>query len=366
MPGPDDGVARRLAALRRLLRRRELDGLLVTGVHNVGYLTGFTGEDSAALFTADEAFFLTDGRYTEQASRETRGLAILQRRRGLMELAGRTAARLGLRRLGFEPDRLTVQQHTDLGRRARGVELVPQRGVIEEMRQVKEAGEIRVILKAIRIAEEAFGSIRAAIRPGRTERELAHMLDAAMVRLGADGAAFPTIVAAGERTSLPHARPTTRAIRSGDAVLFDWGARFECYTSDLTRTVFVDRISPFFEALYRVVLDAQRRALRSVRPGRTADRIDQAARDCIKAARHGKHFGHGLGHGTGREVHELPVLNARSKAVLRPRMVFTVEPGVYLPGRGGVRIEDDVLVTRDGCRVLTTTPKSLRDVIVRS
>jgi len=339
--------------------------MLVTSAANCRYLSGFTGDDSSLLVSTDEACLLTDGRYTEQAAQETQGFEIIARRRGLMEWAGRTAKRLNLSRLGFEAHHLSVAQHEDLARGGR-IELCGQPRTIEQLRQKKDAAEIRKVERAVRVAEDAFLRIRPQVKPGRTERELAHMLDSAMWDLGAEGPSFPTIVAAGERSSLPHAKPTNRKIASGDAVLFDWGARVDSYTSDLTRVLFVDRISPVFEKIYGIVLDAQRRALRKVKTGLTADQIDRAARDAIKSRRHGKHFGHGLGHGIGLEIHELPVINGRSKTELKPGMIFTVEPGIYLPGRGGVRIEDDVLVTRGGGRVLTSMPKSLRDMVVRT
>ena len=366
MPPRKPPHAARLVALRRALRVYGVDAFLVTGVHNLRYLTGFTGDDSALLATRDQAFFLTDGRYTEQAEHETTGIEILERKRGLMSLAARTSARLGVRRLGIEADHLSVASHTDLGCHAPGVEITPVRSVVEGIRQVKSAREVRLTAEAVRVAEMAFARVLPALRPGRTELELARMLEDAMRDLGAEGPSFPTIVAAAERSSLPHARPTTRRIRRGDAVLFDWGALRESYTSDLTRVVFVDTISPFFERIYGIVLHAQRRAIRRVQPGLTAETIDHAARDYLKSRRHGKHFNHGLGHGLGLEIHELPVINGRSKTILKPGMIFTVEPGVYLPGRGGVRIEDDVLVTRDGHHVLTSTPKSLRDMVVRT
>jgi Xaa-Pro aminopeptidase len=238
--------------------------------------------------------------------------------------------------------------------------------MVEPHRQVKDGGEKRKILRAVRVAEEAFERIRAAVRPGRTERELANMLEAAMRDLGAESASFPPIVAVAERTSLPHARPTDREVASGDAILFDWGARVDGYCSDLTRMLYVDRITPFFARLHGMVHEAQRRALRMIKAGLSAKDIDGAARDFFKSKRRGKQFSHGLGHGIGLEVHEGPTVNHRSDSDLKLGMVFTVEPGLYLPGRGGVRIEDDVQVTRDGCRVLTSAPKSLQEAVLQT
>ncbi len=358
--------ALRLARLRRDLARQKLDALLVTSEPDVRYLTGFTGNDSALLVTARHAFFLTDGRYTEQADQETRDLEILCRKRGMMELAGRTARRAGVKRLGFESRVLTVAQHEELGRQAPGVKLAPTTDMIENQRILKDPEEVDSIRRAVRVAEQAFLDIRPLIRPGRTEAELAHALNSAMIQLGADSPAFDTIVAFAERSSLPHARPTTRRLRSGDAVLFDWGARVGGYCSDLTRMVFVNIISPFYARVYGAVLEAQRRALRRAEAGIPAAEVDAAARDYLKSQRFGRRFSHGLGHGIGLQIHEAPALNARSTAKLKAGMVFTVEPGVYAPGRGGVRIEDDVLVRRSGIQLLTSAPKLLRDMVLRT
>jgi len=358
--------ALRLARLRRDLTRQKLDALLVTGEPDVRYLTGFTGNDSALLVTAKHAFFLTDGRYTEQAEQETRGVDILCRKRGMMELAGRTARRAGVKRLGFESRALTVAQHEELGRQAAGVELAPTADLIENQRILKDPEEVDSIREAVRVAEQAFLAIRPVIQPGRTEVELAHALNSAMIQRGADSPSFDTIVAFAERSSLPHARPTGRRLRNGDAILFDWGARVAGYCSDLTRMAFVNIISPFYVRVYGAVLEAQRRALSRARAGTPAAEVDAAARGYLKSQRLGKRFSHGLGHGIGLQIHEAPGLNDRSTAQLKAGMVFTVEPGVYVPGHGGVRIEDDVLVRRSGIQMLTSAPKLLRDMVLRT
>ena len=366
MAGKTDYPSRRISKLRRSFKRLGVDAALVTNVPNVTYLTGFTGDDSAVLVARDEAILITDGRYTEQAEGETRGLEIFQRKKGLMEAAGKNAARLKARALGVEAQAMTLAQHKDLRKhcgRTRTVALGP---VVEEQRQVKDADETKRIKRAIRVAEEAFELIRASLRPGQSEREIAARLEAAMRDLGAEAPSFPTIVAINERTSLPHAQPTDRTLRSGDAVLFDWGARVNGYCSDLTRMLFVDTITPFYARIYDQVCQAQQKALIAIKAGLTTDTIDRAARDFLKSKRRGKHFSHGLGHGIGLEIHERPSVSARAATALKPGMIFTVEPGVYLPGRGGVRIEDDVLVRKDGCDVLTSLPKSLQYATLRA
>lgn len=366
MAEPGDPRPRRIQRLRRSFRRLRVDAALITGASNVTWLTGFTGDSSALLLTRDAALFLTDGRYTEQAEHETSGLEIVRRKRGMMDLAARQTRRLGVRRLGIESSHMSVASHVLLVRSAGGTEVKPMDAAVERLRQVKDATEKQRIREAIHIAEQAFAQVRQAVRPGRTEKELARMLEAAMTDLGAECPAFPTIVAAAERTSLPHAQPTDRAIESGDAVLFDWGARRNGYASDLTRMLYVDTIASFYARVHPQVLEAQRRALRAARPGLTADSLDRAARDFLKSKRRGKYFSHSLGHGIGLQVHEGPTISAMSRTELRPGMVFTVEPGVYLPGRGGVRIEDDVLVTGNGSQTLTSAPKSLRHSILRT
>ena len=356
------------ARRRRLIRglkAQSIDGLLVTDPRNVRYLSGFKGEDSALLVTPHETALLTDGRYSEQAQGETRGIAIRVRHKSLMEFAAAEAHRAGLERLGVEAQDVTLAQARALERSLTRTAVKPASGMVEGLRIVKDRTEVAEIRRAVAIAEEAFRATASKVRPGATELELARLLDRTMEDLGADGPAFATIVAAGERCSLPHARPTNRRIGRNDAVLFDWGAAVNGYHSDLTRLVFVDRIPQLYRRLYDAVLEAQRRAIAQLRPGRRAGSIDASARAVLKARRLNKHFTHGLGHGLGLRIHETPVLGAGSQTILRPGMVFTVEPGVYLPGRGGVRIEDDVLITRTGHATLTSLPKSRDAFLVR-
>jgi Xaa-Pro aminopeptidase len=361
--GQADRPAARREKLLRAMRREKLDALLVTNIHNVRYLSGFTGEDSALLVEPDEAVLITDSRYAEQAESEVTSARIFVRRRGLMNAAGQLAQRNGVARLGVEAQNMSLAFFESLSGEIGTLDLKKTSGLVERLRMIKDPSEVEAIRRAARIAESAFEAILPRLRPGMTEIQAARLLDRTMEDMGADGPAFSTIVAAGERTSLPHAPPTGRVLKRGDPVLFDWGARFGLYHSDLTRVVFLYRIPRLFRRLYPIVLEAQRRALACLKAGRTASHVDAAARDYLKSRRHRKHFGHGLGHGVGLEIHEGPSLSANAETRLKSGMVVTIEPGVYLPGRGGVRIEDLALITRRGYESLTSVSKKMEALV---
>ena len=259
---------------------------------------------------------------------------------------------------------MTVSQRDRLAADLPKVELEASSGLVENLRQIKDKEEVARIREAIRQAEKAFGVIRASLRGGKTEKQVADELDAQFRLFGAVGSAFPAIVAVGPRAALPHAKAGAREIGSSDFVLIDWGANGGLYNSDLTRVLVTGKIPPKLERIYRVVLRAQHAAIDAIRPGVVAHDVDRVARDRIARAGFGRYFGHGLGHGLGLEVHEGPRLASGSQVVLKPGMVVTVEPGIYLPGWGGVRIEDDVLVTRTGCEVLSSTPKQFEQMVV--
>ena len=358
--------AARRRRLTRKFRRARIDALLVTKPQNIFYLSGFRGDDSALLVGRSRTVLITDSRYAEEAESVLSGVQLMVRRRGLMQTAAGAAVKADAPRLGVEAAMMTLGEHEELLRWARKTEIAPTRGLVEALRLRKDASEVAAIREAVRIAEAAFREVAAGLAPGQTEIEVARRLDGTMQDMGAEAPAFQTIVASGERSSLPHATPTTRRLRRGEPILFDWGARRRRYHSDLTRMVFWDRIPRFYKSVYSVVLEAQRRALARVKPGREAGKVDAAARAFLKAHRHGKHFGHGLGHGVGLEIHEGPTLAPSQDNPLRPGMVVTVEPGVYVPGSGGVRIEDLVLVTRTGRTTLTSLPKSQAAFVVQS
>jgi Xaa-Pro aminopeptidase len=348
------------------LRKTGAEALLVTRFTNVSYLTGFTGDDSYLLVGRETDVLVSDPRYTTQLSEQCPDLDVHIRRPGttMLKAIAKVVKQAGPARLGIEADSMTVALRDQIAEALPRLEIVPTRGLVERFRQIKDRHEIALIRQAARYAEKAFGAVRATLRPEKTEKQVADELEYQLRLFGAQRSGFETIVAVGPRAALPHATPTDRAIGSGNFVLVDWGADGAQYKSDLTRVLVTGRISPKLERVYRVVLNAQQKAIDAIRPGAVAHEVDGVARGIIAKAGFGRYFGHGLGHGLGLEVHEAPRLAKNSRVVLKPGMVVTVEPGIYLPGWGGVRIEDDVLVTRAGREVLTHLPKQFDEVVV--
>lgn len=357
--------AKRRAKLLKLVKAAGADGLLVTGEKNVRYLTGFTGDSSYLLLTARETRIISDFRYVIQLQEECPDLPthIRDRSQLLRDAAVDVLAATKAGRLAVEGDSLTVAEYSYLSEKLKQP-LGISRGLVETLRQVKDREEIEALRQAGRQAEKAFAVLRATLRPNRTEKELADDLEHQLRLQGAECSSFPPIIAAGPRAALPHARPTTSAIGDTAFVLVDWGATFQGYKSDLTRVLVTGKISPKLERLYGLVLKAQEQAIAAIRPGKTGREIDAVARAVIADAGFGKYFGHGLGHGIGLDIHELPRLSVSDVTPLQPGMVVTVEPGIYVPGWGGIRIEDDVLVAKGGCEVLTSYPKSLAEMVV--
>ena len=352
--------------LRRAVKKAGADAVLVTNFTNVTYLTGFTGDDSYLLVRLDGDVLLTDGRYTTQLGEECPGLELAVRSPGvkLVEIIARVVRRAKIGRLAVEGDSMTLSSRDAIAAKLPRVELAPTSGLVERLRMTKDKQEIAMLREAVQYAEKAFGVVRASFRPDKTEKQIADELECQLRLFGAASSSFATIVGVGPRAALPHATVTDRPISSSDFVLIDWGADGGLYKSDLTRVLVTGRISPKLERVYRVVLEAQHVGIEAIRPGVIAEEVDRAARQVISEAGFGRYFGHGLGHGLGLDVHEAPRLAADSRVVLRPGMVVTVEPGIYLPGWGGVRIEDDVLVTRTGHEVLTSVPKELEEIVV--
>ncbi|NOZ21110.1 MAG: aminopeptidase P family protein [Planctomycetes bacterium] len=359
-------IERRLRKLRALLRREKLDALIVSNEHNVRYLSGFTGDDSVLLVAREAAVLVTDSRYTEQAGKEVfpYGLEVVERKKSIAEALGVLVGKYGAAGVGFEGCNATVDFHKHLTDAMKRVALRPTMRLVEGLREIKDASEVKTVRRAVRAAEEGLRSTLPSIRPGVTEQDIAAELEYQMRKQGADASAFPIIVAGGERASLPHARPTKRRIRPGEAVLIDWGARLEFYNSDLTRVFFLGTIPSDWKKRYEIVLQAQRAALKVIRKGVMTKTVDRAARDVFKKRRLAKRFGHGLGHGVGLEVHEAPGVNRSSESKLKPGMIFTVEPGIYFPEWGGIRIEDMVLVKRTGVEVLTNFEKQFNQVVI--
>ncbi len=353
------------------MKQLNLDGFLLTHPPDLAYLTNFTGSDSVGLITEKEFHLATDFRYQEQAAVEAGWLKLHFREAKMSDLLTRVLSDTRVKRVGFEANFTTVGQVDALqialtGKNGAGigspvkVELVPVDNVMVNLRKVKDDHEIGLVRKSVGIAEEAFEAFKAEIKPGQTENYLAGLLVFEMRSRGASASSFPVIVAAGANSSLPHYRPQETLVAADQPLLIDWGAVYKGYCSDLTRTFMIGRVSPKLKKIYQVVYDAQQAAIKFLRPGVTTQQADMVARDIITRAGFGKEFGHGLGHGIGREIHELPSLRKiGGDEELRPGMIVTVEPGIYLPGEGGVRIEDDILITHSGCEVLSTLDRSL-------
>jgi Xaa-Pro aminopeptidase len=349
--------AGRRAALAAALGQMGVDALLVSSLPNVRYLSGFSGSNGLLIVAADEAVLLTDGRYLLQADAEAPGVRVVS---AIGDVAGRVASEAGALAagmLGFEPDVLTVQQHADL--RAHGVELAGVRGAVEALREIKDREELALIRLAQDHCDHAFAAVTGKLAEGMTEREVAFELEAAMRQGGADGVAFDTIVAFGPNGAEPHHHPGERQLARGDLVTMDFGALVRGYHSDMTRTVAFGAPPARAREVYEVVRSAQQAGVESVRPGATADEVDRAARAVIEAAGLGDAFVHGLGHGVGMQIHERPWVRRDGTDLIRTGAVVTIEPGVYLAGELGVRIEDMVEVRSGGGTVLPDSPKDL-------
>jgi Xaa-Pro aminopeptidase len=342
--------------LAGLLAERELDGMLVTDLVNVRYLTGFTGTNGACFCGADARAFLTDFRYSERAEEEIDGWEVVTISDDwLGGIAGRLEGRTG-----FEDDHVSVRTLKRLNSKlGEGVELVAAGGIVEGLRSVKEEGEIASIAAASELADEVFRwSVERGLA-GRSEREVARAAEARIREMGGEPS-FPAIVAAGPNGALPHAEPGGRAIGRGELVVFDLGAQLDGYCSDGTRTFATGEPGERAREVYQLVLEAQAQARAAVRAGIGGEELDGVARKAIEAAGHGERFGHGLGHGVGLQIHEAPRVSQRSEDLLRAGQVVTIEPGVYLPGELGVRIEDLIVVTKSGHRNLSGLPKELQ------
>lgn len=354
--------ADRRRLLRELVRGAGAEAALITRLVNVRYLTGFSGSNAALLVGQERDVLATDGRYTTQAEAESPGIEMLVERECAPALVARAACD-GVRRLAYEAHHVTVEGHEVLSGLDSAPTLLPLGHAVEQLRMIKDDGELDLLREACAIGDRALTETLGRVAPGQTEREVARALEACMVELGADGVAFDTIVATGPHSAVPHHQPTDRGIQRGDLLKIDFGARYKGYHADCTRTVVVGRAPADWQA---EIYDVVRRAQRAGRDALTVDadvrEVDAAARDVVVAAGYGDQFPHGLGHGVGLEIHEAPMVGHRSTGRLAARTPVTVEPGVYLPGRGGVRIEDTLVVgiLPDGApELLTTTPRDL-------
>ncbi|MFN0171952.1 MAG: M24 family metallopeptidase [Bryobacteraceae bacterium] len=364
---PNNLFGDRRAAIRENVIAAKLDALLISGLPNIRYLTGFTGSSGLMLLRRDgRSILLTDPRYDVQAREQAAAAdCVVRIAKGPLVRAASTALkRWHPRKVGFELARMSYQNFSALAEALRGrPELVPTPGWVEQRRMVKSAGEIEAIRQSVRVNSRAFDRALRLLRPGKTtEGELAAELDYQMRKLGAEGAAFETIVASGARAALPHARPTRSVIPADALLLIDMGAVVDGYSSDMTRVVFTGAPREAVRRAYAAVLEAQLAAVDAVRPGVKAADIDRAARSVLERHRLAKAFTHSTGHGLGLEIHEAPRLGRTEKSRLEQGMTVTIEPGVYLEGQFGIRIEDTVLVTAHGCEILTPTAKELRTV----
>lgn len=353
----------RLKALRERLAHLKLDAILLTHAADIAYLTNFGGHDSVALVTANAVTVITDGRYEEEVATNAPQARAIIRTKTLTEAVAAALTRLRLSRVGFETNFVTFGFIEGIKRQLRAdgnsIKLQPLPDLMLTLRRVKDADEVERTRVAIHNAQDAFDKVIRKVRPGTTEGAIAGDLIRAMRATGASDAAFEPIVAAGAHGSLPHYRPDATKLENDSSLLVDWGATVNGYRSDLTRVVFLGKVHPKMEEIYKIVLEANEAVIGSLRAGLNCKAVDGIARKLIKKAGYGDRFNHGLGHGLGRDIHEEPRLHyLKDKDHLEPGNIVTVEPGIYLPGLGGVRIEDDVLITENGCEVLTSLDKS--------
>ncbi len=358
-------MSNRLMALRGRLAEADIDALIVSQPENRRYLSGFTGSAGVLIISNDKAILATDFRYYTQAAEEAPAFELAKVGYKLTDHLADLLAEAGAQRVGFESEHLTVAECERWREAAPDVEWIPTSNLVEGLRAVKSADEIEKIRAAVQVADQAFARMVQQLRSGMTEQDVAWVLRAEMHALGAEGVAFESIVAAGPDGAKPHYRPAAREIPAGVPIVIDMGASVNGYHSDMTRTLVIGEPDARFREIYSLVLEAQEKAEAQIRAGMSGVEADAIAREVIEAAGHAEHFGHGLGHGVGLAVHEAPRLSfTASEDPLQPNMVVTVEPGVYLPDWGGVRIEDIGVVGEDGLEILTQTPKALEAQVI--
>jgi len=349
----------KLTNLRKVLNEEALDAILITSPINRRYLTNFTGTAGVAIISEEKAIFITDFRYTEQAEEQIADFEIVEHTSLIHEEIHNQLKQHNIQKLGFEQSHVTFAQYTSFKKYFDGIELVPVSNIVENLRIIKSDEEIKIMEKAAEIADKAYEHILSYIKPGVKEIDIANELEFYMRKLGATSSSFDIIVASGHRSALPHGVASEKEITSGELVTMDFGALYEGYCSDITRTVAVGEINDQLREIYDVVLKAQELGVEGIKPGMTGVEADALTRDYITEKGYGKYFGHSTGHGLGMEVHEAPGLSFRSETTLLPGMVVTVEPGIYIPEVGGCRIEDDIVITDTGNKRLTKSDKEL-------
>ncbi|MCM3738759.1 Xaa-Pro peptidase family protein [Oceanobacillus luteolus] len=346
----------KLQKLRQQFQDHGLDAILIASPINRRYISGFTGTAGVAIISENNALFITDFRYTEQAAAQAEGFEIIEHKQGLESEIKKQLNALQVKRVGFEKDHTTYGQY-ETYKKTFDVELLPVSGLVESLRTIKSPEELAVMKQAAKIADDAFTHIQSYIKPGVKEIEIANELEFFMRRNGATSSSFDTIVASGYRSAMPHGVASEKEIQSGELVTLDYGALYNGYCSDITRTVAVGEVSDDLRKIYDIVLEANIRGVNEIKAGMTGKEADAITRDYIKEMGYGVNFGHSTGHGLGMEVHEAPRLSHLSKETLKPGMVVTVEPGIYVAGLGGCRIEDDIVITEEGNERLTFSTK---------
>ncbi|SJZ83565.1 Xaa-Pro aminopeptidase [Pilibacter termitis] len=349
----------RIKQLREKMQENGLESLMITNLYNLRYITGFTGTSGAAVIGLDEKYLITDSRYIEQAKIQSGHFTIIQQTGDIFNEIARVVEELGVENIAFE-ETLSYAEYIRLEEAISlptDVFSVPD--FIGEIRQIKEVAEIETVKRACEISDKAFEYILGKIKPDVTEIELANELDFYMRSLGATSVSFDTIVASGVRSALPHGVASEKKLAMNELITFDFGCYYNGYVSDMTRTVALGNVDDELVKIYNIVLEANKRVIDGTKAGVSVADYDKLARDYITEKGYGKYFGHGLGHGIGLEIHEGPIIFQKIDDVLKENQLITDEPGIYLAGRGGVRIEDDLLVTKDGCEILTKSPKEL-------
>ncbi|PZE22069.1 M24 family metallopeptidase [Paenibacillus xerothermodurans] len=349
----------RLDRLRVVMAEQGLTALLITNATNRQYITGFTGSAGYVLITEDEAFLLTDFRYMAQAPAQAAGFQVIEHAPKAMETVRDLLLKHRLSNVGFEQFDMSYGSYLSTAEALQGIELIPSGGLVERLRMVKDDRELAIMQEAADLADRTFTHILPFLKPGAVERDIALEIEIFVRKHGAASTSFDTIVASGERSALPHGVASDRVMQNNEFVKLDYGAYYKSYCSDITRTVVLGQPTDKHKEIYNIVLEAQQTALDQIKPGMTGQQADAIARDVIKRYGYYEYFGHGLGHGLGLEIHEAPRLSMHGDVVLTPGMTVTVEPGVYLPEFGGVRIEDDIVITDSGNRRLTHSSKDL-------
>ncbi|MCG3401033.1 aminopeptidase P family protein [Staphylococcus massiliensis] len=347
----------KLENVKNILKEKDLDALIILSDFNRRYVSNFTGTSGALLITSKESILVTDFRYIEQANEQAKGFEIVKQTKDLIATVGELIESKGLKEIGFEGPHVPYDTYEALN--AFDFNLTSVNFDIDKIRQVKTQEEIEIIQHAAKIVDDAYEYILTVVKPGMTEKEVKAYLESKMLHLGADDTSFDTIVASGYCGALPHGVASDKVIEKGDMITLDFGAYYQGYASDITRTFAVGDPDPKMKEIYNIVLKAQEEAVKQAKAGMGCKELDAVARDIITEAGYGDNFGHSLGHGIGLDVHEAPVLSFKSDAALKVNQCVTIEPGIYVEGLGGVRIEDDILITEDGCQRFTNSSKEL-------